>query len=436
MQRRQFLIGTGVSVGIAPLIGGCSGGSGPPAASSPAATPWRAPATWPELKAAFDVAPGLAHMSSFFLASHPRPVRDAIERHRRELDRNPFHYIEDNLATFESATRQAAGDYMGVRPDDLAMTDSTTMGLGTVYGGLRLRAGQEILSTPHDHIVTTLSCQFRAERTGAPFRQVALYDDPARADVTTIVDRLAAAVKPETRILAITWVHSGTGVKLPVRAIADRVAKLNAGRGADDRLLLCVDGVHGFGIEDVSIADLGCDFFMAGCHKWIFGPRGTGVVYGRPDAWPHTSPTIPSFDPAWRTGGLADMPPAALMTPGGFHSFEHRWALAEAFRFHLALGKPTVAARIHDLNRVAKRELARMPKVKVATPQSDDLSAGIICFDVDGLTPRQVERRLREKDIVASVTPSFYTPPHARVAPSLLTVEQDLEATLRAIRSL
>ncbi len=420
-------------MGIAPLLGGCSGA---PAASSPAVPPWRTPATWAELKAAFDLAPGLAHMSSFFLASHPRPVRDAIEQHRRELDHNPFHYIEDNVERLETATRRAAADYMGVSPDDLAMTDSTTMGLGTVYGGLVLAPGQEILSSTHDHIVTTLACQLRAQRSGAAFRQVPLYDDPALADVATIVDRLAAAVKPETRIVAITWVHSGTGVKLPIRAIADRLAKLNAGRAPADRALLCVDGVHGFGIEDVTMADLGCDFFMAGCHKWIFGPRGTGVVFGRREAWAATAPTIPSMDPMWRDGPPEQMPPAAFMTPGGFHSFEHRWALEAAFRFHLALGKPKVAARIHELNRLAKRELARMPKVKVTTPQADDLSAGIICFDVDGLTPKQVMKQLRDRDIVASVTPGFYTPPHARVAPSLLTVEQDLEATLSAIRGL
>ena len=30
------------------------------------------------------------------------------------------------------------------------------------------------------------------------------------------------------------------------------------------------------------------------------------------------------------------------MTPGGYHSFEHRWALGEAFRFHLAIGKQRV----------------------------------------------------------------------------------------------
>jgi selenocysteine lyase/cysteine desulfurase len=55
---------------------------------------------------------------------------------------------------------------------------------------------------------------------------------------------------------------------------------------------------------------------------------------------------------------IQDIPPDAMMTPGGFHSFEHRWSLGEAFRFHMAIGKAQIAARIHTLNRQLKEGLA------------------------------------------------------------------------------
>ena len=103
-------------------------------------------------------------MSQFFLASHPQPVRAAIEAHRRGLDENPFLYVEENIERFETATRQAASEHMGCQPDDLAMTDSTSMGLGIFYGGLQLKEGQEILSTTHDH-----PASFRAEMTPGGF---------------------------------------------------------------------------------------------------------------------------------------------------------------------------------------------------------------------------------------------------------------------------
>ncbi len=429
MRRRDFLLRSGLALGSTALLG--AEGRAEAKRIEPAAAPPKV-GTWPEVKAEFGLAPGLAHMSGFFLASHPRVVRDAIDAHRRGLDLNPFEYVEANIARLETAVHQAAADYAGAAPDDFALTDSTTMGLGTVYGGMRLKPGQEILSTTHDHIVTIMSCQHRAARSGATYRQVPLYDDPAQASAPAIVAALARAIKPETRVIAVTWVHSGTGVKLPIRAMADAVEKANAGRAADDRALLCVDGVHGFGIEDVRLPDLGCDFFVAGCHKWIFGPRGTGLVWGRPDAWKATQPTIPSMDRMWRS----DTPDAAAMTPGGFHSFEHRWALEPAFRFHLALGKARVAARIHELNRHVREELAKLAKVRLVTPASDELSAGITCFDVAGLEPREAVARLRQKNVVASVTPGFYKPPYVRLSAGLVTLEADVDRALAAVRTL
>src|SRR5919198_495913 len=74
------------------------------------------------------------------------------------------------------------------------------------------------------------------------------------------------------------------------------------------RVLVCVDGVHGLGVEDGPIAALGADFFVAGCHKWLFGPRGTGLVWGRSQAWSAYSATIPSF--------TADGSPGSAATPG------------------------------------------------------------------------------------------------------------------------
>lgn len=417
----------GVGAGTLAL-GGCGAPAAAPAAPAATASADR----WQRVRAEFQLAPDRVHMASFFLVSHPRPVRDAIERHRRGLDDDPYNYIEDNVARLETEVRRSAADYVGGSPDALAMTDSTTMGLGVVYGGLVLRPGQEILTTTHDHIVTYLALEHRAARGDATIRKISLYDDPARASADEIATRLERALKPATRIVAVTWVHSGTGVKLPVRAMADVIARANAKRADADRILLCVDGVHGFGNQDVAVSELGCDFFVAGCHKWIFGPRGTGLVWGSPEGWRATRPTIPSMDPLWR-GAEPQPPPASLMTPGGFHSFEHRWALPAAFEFHRELGRAAVAARIAELNDRCKQALAAIRGVKVMTPASRELSAGIVCFDVAGKNPRDVVAALRKRGIVASVTPPFYEPMYVRYAPSLLTLEADIDRAVAAL---
>jgi selenocysteine lyase/cysteine desulfurase len=204
-------------------------------------------------------------------------------------------------------------------------------------------------------------------------------------------------------------------VKLPVRALADAL------RG---RALLAVDGVHGLGVEADGVRALGCDFLVAGTHKWLCGPRGTGVIWARDGGAARA--TIPSFDGG---GGFA-----ARMTPGGYHSFEHRWALADAFAFQRAIGKPRVETRLHALATRLKAGLAGVPGVTLVTPRDPRLSAGIVCVDVRGRAPEEVvERLFRQHRVVASVTP--YATRYVRLGAGLCNDEQDVDAAVDALRA-
>jgi isopenicillin-N epimerase len=420
LDRRQLLVRTGLVLSAAGLEG-----------------LWEVPAqaadgresarpTWAQVRAEFALDPNMVHLGGLLLASHPRPVRLAIERHRRGLDRNPVHYLHGNQFRLEADVLREAGAYLGARPVDIALTDSTTMGLGLLYNGLQVRRGHELLTSRHDFFATHEALRTAAARRGASVRTISLYDRPKRASVDGIVRALSSAIGPKTRVVALTWVHSSTGVKLPVSRLAEVVRRANAGRSEPDRILFCLDGVHGLGVEAASVRELGCDFFVAGCHKWLFGPRGTGVIWGKPEAWEHVEPTIPSFSGSTNQAGA--------MTPGGFHSFEHRWALSEAFRFHRRIGKERVAARIHDLNRRLKEGLSSLPHVTLYTPRAEGLSAGLVCFDVSGLDPAAVVERLAARRVVATVTP--YATSYARLAPGLLNSPEDVNATLGAIRGL
>jgi selenocysteine lyase/cysteine desulfurase len=397
------------------------------------------PGDWGSVRGQFPLAADIRHFAAFVLAAHPRPVADAIERHRRGLDEDTHGYLEENEGENELAARAAAAEYLGADADEIAFTDSTTMGLGLVYGGLRLRPGQEVVTTEHDFYSTHEALRLAADRAGATVRRVRLYDRPAQASVDEIVGRLAAAVTPATRAVAVTWVHSSTGVKLPIAQIGAALAELNAGRDAAERVLLCVDGVHGLGAEDETVETLGCDFLMSGTHKWLFGPRGTGIVWGRRDAWDAIGPTIPPFAGehfgAW-AAGVAPLgtDPGASNTPGGYHSFEHRWAVAEAFRFHLDIGKAAIAQRTREQATQLKAGLADLAGAEVVTPADPGLSAGIVCVSVGAIAPAGVVGSLLDRQIAATVTP--YRESYLRFGPSIVTSPDEVEAVIDAMRDL
>ena len=434
IQRRDFLVGAGAALGAASSRRAVAAAPAPGKADGAADL-----STWTAVRDQFPLDRDHIHMAMLFLTSHPKPVRDAIEQHRRGLDANPVLYFHENAGRCETATRAAVASYVGGAPEEVALTGNTTTGLSVVYGGLPLKKGQEIVTTTHDHYATHEALRLRAVHTGAAVRKVPLYAAPAKASEDEIVGNLVKAVGPRTRAVAVTWVHSSTGVKLPIRKMSDALADVNKKRGADDRVLLCVDGVHAFGVEKETVADLGCDFLVAGCHKWIFGPRGTGMVWGRADAWKGNAGIIPCFEwsalEAWMRGEAPDaVPPGSRMSPGGFQSYEHRWALPEAFRFHERLGRARVTARIHELAARCKDGLAKLPKVKLHTPRAEALSAGLVCFEVDGLTPKEVVKRLLPRKIVASDTP--YAPSYARLTPSLLNTPEEVDRTVAEIAAL
>jgi selenocysteine lyase/cysteine desulfurase len=312
------------------------------------------------------------------------------------------------------------------------------MGVALVYNGLQLTPDHEILTTEQDYYVTHEALRLASKRTGVKVRKISLYEQINGISEDQIVDRLAQAITPATKVLAVTWVHSSTGLKLPLRRIADALDRINGDRNESDRVLFCVDAVHGFGIEDVTLADLGCDFLMAGCHKWLFGPRGTGIVWGRSEAWAEVSPTIPSFTDgesfvAWIEGRDPSPPTtASAFAPGGYHAFEHRWALADAFSFRQEIGRERAAERTHALATRLKEGLREIPGTTVRTPFDEQLSAGLVCCDEP--VASTVERLRAEHGVVASLTP--YATRYLRFGPSIVNSEEDVDRAVAAVAAI
>src|SRR6266850_5819213 len=439
VNRRNFLIGSSLSV---------AAGTFTPFLVQGEQTKIASPARyddWGAVRREFDLAPDYTHLGLFYLTSHPRPVREAIEKYRRQLDANPFVTVETSLferpeTNMPLKTCTAIANYIGGEANDIALTQNTTTGLALIYQGLPLREGDEVLATTHDHYVHHESIRLATSRCGATWRKIPLFDSYDSISSDQIVDRIRKGIGPKTRVVGVTWVHSASGLRLPIRRIADAIAEVNAGRDEKDRVLLIVDGVHGIGVEDPKIVAMGCDAFSAGTHKWIFGPRGTGFVWAKPTVWARMRPIIPTYEAnelfeAWGEEKESTHPPrAAWFSPGGFQAYEHYWALPEAFQFHQNIGTSRVTARIHELNRQMKEGLASMPHIQLYTPRDENLSAGMACFDVKGMKPGEVVTRLLAQKIIASTTP--YRVTYARVACGIVNTPDEVERTLGAIRRL
>jgi selenocysteine lyase/cysteine desulfurase len=428
MNRRNFITKAGYSIGAVSVLStiGCNFTS--------AATLEE----WEAVRADFKLNTDKIQMSQFLLASHPSKVRKAIDTYRRGLDENTVEYFHAQRRPNNQKVIEAAAKYLECNPDEIALTDSTTMGLAILYSGLKLKSGDDILTTTHDHYSTEKSLEFAAQRNGATIRRITLYKNPASTSVEEVINNLKNAILPETRIVATTFVHSSTGVKLPIKEMSIVIKEANNNRDESDRIYFCVDGVHGLGVENITVSELGCDFFVAGTHKWLFGPRGTGILWAKKDAWHMVNATIPPFSIAYGmwmgTVPEGELSFHAKITPGGFHSFEHRWALKEAFEFHLEIGKEKIQTRTHTLNTMLKEGMSNIKHINLHTPLSNSLSSGINSFEVNGMSPNKVIKKLRKVNIIGSTTP--YKTIYARLTPCIINTEEEVKHCIRALEKI
>ena len=120
IDRRDFLVRSGLAISAVVLAAEV------PLSKTFAYSPPLKLDNWQTVREQFQLSFDFIHLAGFFLASHPTPVRAAIERHRRGLDADPIGYWVEHEEKQEAAVLRAAADYLAVDPTEIALTDSTT----------------------------------------------------------------------------------------------------------------------------------------------------------------------------------------------------------------------------------------------------------------------------------------------------------------------
>jgi selenocysteine lyase/cysteine desulfurase len=118
----------------------------------------------------------------------------------------------------------------------------------------------------------------------------------------------------------------------------------------------------------------------------------------------------------------------------GFLAYEHVLAVPAAVELHKTIGRDRIAARIRELNDHFREEAAKIPGLTLHTPRDPELSAGLSCFEVAGLTADELTHRLVAKKIRTSSSP--YKTSYARVSAGMMTTPDEIETMLRELRAI
>jgi len=325
------------------------------------------------------------------LGAIPRDVMDVVvkglERLEQELPDWPYFQADgEPLTGYQQLTefRAEAGAFINATAEEIAFTLNATMGMSFIANGVDLVAGDEVLSTNQEHTGGIGGFRLRAKRHGVVVKELPLADALDKGP-DGVVSMFADAITPRTKVIMFSHITSGRGIVMPAKALC----ALARQRG----LLSVVDGAQAVGQIRVDVKDLGCDAYAASPHKWLLGPKGTGVLYIRRDVQPRIWNTLAS-------GGFEDD------TTGAFRFMHYGtgspavvWGLRGAIQFMNKLGIDRVARWDAMLTKRLRDGFAKMPRVRLLSPADPRFAAGITAFGIEGHTGRQLQDALWEKKI-------------------------------------
>jgi selenocysteine lyase/cysteine desulfurase len=384
--RRRFL--KQCLAGAAVVAAGPAACRGPDSDSDAAsfAEAWRSAASegerWRVVREQFLLEPGYAYLNTGGLGPSPRAVVSAFDEAWLELERR----CETGHGQ-RAEVRSRAGEFLGCGADELAFTRSATEGMNLVARGLELAQGDEVVMTTHEHPGGAMPWFALRESMEIAIRTI----EPGAGGADSL-ERLRDSLNERTRVVMVSHITCTTGLVMPVREIADLCR---------EREIICViDGAQAIGQIPVDLHALGCDFYMASGHKWLLGPKGTGVLYVR-DEW--LDRWQPSYVGAYSDSrfdleaGVFERLRPASASEYGTRNTPLVVGLGAAFDLLSTIGMEAVAARGAYLAARLREGLSTLDGVEILTPV--DAGAAILAFRLpaSGGDPWEWSNRLRRE---------------------------------------
>ncbi|MBT7581314.1 MAG: aminotransferase class V-fold PLP-dependent enzyme, partial [Kordiimonadaceae bacterium] len=224
-----------------------------------------------EVRAELMLKPGLIYLNTGTLGPAPQLVFDKVSMMMKRLEGNPAAENFGPMGQEMEKTRAKIASFMGADEDEIILTRNTTEGISTVCSGIDWTAGDEILTTNHEHGGAETGLNFLKATKGAVIKKMTM-PYPAQSK-KQLLDLVKSNLTAKTKMLLLSHVETVTGLRWPIKEVSELI------KGRD--ILFIVDGAQAPGMLHIDLHDLGCDVYACSGHKWIMGPKETGLLYMR-----------------------------------------------------------------------------------------------------------------------------------------------------------
>ncbi|MFC7477567.1 aminotransferase class V-fold PLP-dependent enzyme [Dankookia sp. GCM10030260] len=336
-----------------------------------------------DLRAEFALDPGFLTVNHGSFGATPRRVLAAQADWRARLEAQPSRFMVEVLTPALRAAAARLAGFLGCDADGLGFVDNATAACNAVLRSVRIGPDDEILLLSHAYGAVRKTAGHVAAAAGARVVDARLPFPRPRPEA--VVNSVAGAITPRTRLAVLDHITSPSALVLPIEAM---VAACRA-RGVP----VLVDGAHGPGQVPLAVAALGADWYAGNCHKWLMAPKGCGFLWTAPQRRAETHAPILSH--GLGEGYLAEFDWTGTRDPGAF------LAVTDAIEALEALGGPALMARNRAMALAAGGMLAARLGTEVAALPGMAGSMAAIRLDLPGPATREAAIALRARLLAA-----------------------------------
>lgn len=372
---------------------------------------------WESVKQQFRFAPGVQYFNNASLGSSSIPIRKATNEFRDILDDFPSKYMWGGWESAKEEVRKKVADFFQVDKEEIALTHNTTEGMNLIAKSFDFEAGDEVIISDHDHTSAFVPWKVWQEEKGIKLVRPTLPIVPQTKE--EVVALYQKAITPKTKVISLCHIVNTNGMILPVKEISEMAHK--------NGILVAVDGAQSAGMFNIDLHDLGCDFYTASSHKWLFSPKGVGVFYAKKESQKYLKPMVVCR-------GYQDKSIRRLENYNT-RNLPEVLGLGASIDFVNSIGADKIHNRTFELKSYFRSKVENNPKFKLKTPASDDLSGAIQVVEVVGKNVKTVKKQLFSQSGIDCRPMSNFGLNAVRLSFAIYITKKDIDALVKALES-
>ena len=354
--------------------------------------------------------PDLNYLNTGTLGPSPKAIVEKVAALMHRLEKNPASENFGPMGNEMELTRGKAAVFFGANEDEIILTRNTTEGISMVCSAIDWKEGDEILTTNHEHGGAETGLNFLAATKGAVIKKITM-PIPIESK-QQLLDLISENITEKTKLLLLSHIETVTGLRMPIKEVSELI------NGND--ILFVVDGAQAPGMIDIDVHDMGCDAYACSGHKWILGPKETGILYLRKAIQDKINNVFIST--GYRSYSASSGTRNAPVIIG----------FGDVLDWHMAIGQQRIEKRCMALAQYCRRQLQGIEGLEIISNDVPELSTAIVSFSLDEkLHNRELYNKMREQKIIIKTLPQYNA---IRISNHMFTTNKDVDQMIGVLK--